>query len=203
MRSSHISYFAVMLVVLAIAVAGCTGGSPSAPASGTPATTAAGSATPAGGSTLSGSSASPAPGSVVTGAGIFGTGASYNWIEYRMTMEGMTAFMKFEKSGKCTMRMEGKDLPGGTMTIDCSQKGQASSVPSENPAEVKSDVKFTFVGIDPVTVPAGTYPTASKYSVTSEGNTVYYWTAPGVPTFVKYQIAADNDKVVTELNGWG
>ena len=71
------------------------------------------------------------------------------------------------------------------MTIDCSQKGQASSVPSENPAEVKSDVKFTFVGIEPVTVPAGTYPRASKYSVTSDGKTIYYWTAPGVPTFVK------------------
>lgn len=192
-----------MLVVIAVAVAGCTGGSTPAPAGGTQTTPAAGSATTAAGSTPASGSASPVPGSVVTGAGIFGTGASYNWIEYKMTMEGMTAFMKFEKSGKCSMRLEGKDLPGGTMTVDCSQKGQASSVPSENPAEVKPDVRFTFVGIEPVTVPAGTYPAASKYSVTSEGNTIYYWTAPGVPTFVKYEAAAGNEKVVTELSGWG
>ena len=110
----------------------------------------------------------PAAGSDVTGANIFGTGVSYNWIEYKMVTSGMTSYMKFEKSGKCTMRMEGKDLPGGSMTIDCSSKGQTSGQPAQsNPADVKSDVKFTFVGIERYPSEAGTYPTATKYMVTS------------------------------------
>jgi hypothetical protein len=61
------------------------------------------------------------------GANIFGTGASYNWIEYKVATSGMTAYMKFEKSEKCTMRMEGADLPSGGMTIDGTSNGQASS----------------------------------------------------------------------------
>jgi hypothetical protein len=122
-----------------------------------------------------------------------------------MVTAGMTAFMKFEKSGKCTMRMEGADLPGGSMTIDCSSKGQTSTQPGQsNPANVKSDAKFTFVGIEPVSVGAGTYPTASKYTITSQGgDTMYYWTAPGVPTFVKFMSPSKDGDVVMELNGWG
>jgi hypothetical protein len=100
--------------------------------------------------------------------------------------------------------MEGKDLPGGSMTIDCSSKGQTSGQPAQsNPADVKSDVKFTFVGIEPVSVGAGTYAAASKYMVTSQGQNIYYWTAPGVPTFVKYMSPSSDGNVVMELNGWG
>jgi hypothetical protein len=116
----------------------------------------------------------------------------------------MTAYMKMEKSGKCTMRMEGKDLPGGSMTIDCTSKGgqpQAGQAPS-NPNDIKPDVKYTFVGIEPVTVPAGTYATASKYSITTQGQTMYYWTAPGVPGFVKMQTNTAEGAIM-ELNGWG
>jgi hypothetical protein len=112
--------------------------------------------------------------------------------------------MKFEKSGKCTMRMEGKDLPGGSMTIDCSSKGQTSAQPGQsNPADVKSDVKFTFVGVEPVSVGAGTYPAATKYMATSQGQKIYYWTAAGVPTFVKMQSPSSDGDVIMELNGWG
>jgi hypothetical protein len=109
----------------------------------------------------------------------------------------MTAYMKMEKSGKCTMRMEGKDLPGGSMTIDCSQTGGQQT--QSNPNDVKSDVQFTFAGIEPVTVPAGTYPTASKYTSTNKGTTSTFWTAPGVPGFVK-TVTGD---ATMELNGWG
>lgn len=89
------------------------------------------------------------------------------------------------------------------MTQDCSAMGGAPTAAQSNPADVNPDIKYTFVGIEPVTVPAGIYPTASKYSVTSEGHTMYYWTAPGVPTFVKYEITTDDGKIMTELNGWG
>jgi hypothetical protein len=185
----------ILVVVICVAIAGCTGSNQ--PAGGSPPTTggqaAQGTVAPAGGS-------APQAGSVVSGASIFGGATSYNWIEYKMTTSGMTAYMKMEKSGKCTMRMEGKDLPGGSMTVDCSSKGgQAQQAAQSNPNDVKSDVQFTFAGIEPVTVPAGTYPTASKYTLKSQGITTTYWTAPGVPGFVK-TVSGD---VAMELNGWG
>ena len=197
MKFSHISVIAIIFVVIAVSIAGCTSSSPATPAApgGAP---SGGSGSPAGGS------AAPVAGSDVTGANIFGTGASYNWIEYKMVATGMTSYLKFEKSGKCTMRIEGKDLPGGSMTIDCSSKGQTSGQPAQsNPADVKSDVKFTFVGIEPVSVGAGTYPAATKYMMTSNGKNLYYWTAPGVPTFVKFMSPSKDGDVVMELNGWG
>lgn len=194
MKISQFSIGIILVIVIAVAFAGCSSTGQSAPATGAP---AQGTSAPAGGS-------APAAGSVVSGASLFGN-ANYNWIEYKTTTSGMTAYMKMEKSGKCTMRMEGKDLPGGSMTIDCSSKGgqpQAGQAPS-NPNDIKPDVKFTFVGIEPVTVPAGTYATASKYTVTTQGQTMNYWTAPGVPGFVKMQTNTAEGAIMTELNGWG
>jgi hypothetical protein len=198
MKFSHISVIAIIFVVIAVSIAGCTSSSPASPAApATGGSPASGTAAPAS------ATAAPAAGTDVTGANIFG-GASYNWIEYKMVVEGMTAYMKFEKSGKCSMRMEGKDLPGGSMTIDCSSKGQTGAQAGQsNPSDVKSDVKFTFVGIEPVSVGAGTYPAATKYMVTSNGEKIYYWTAPGVPTFVKFMSPSKDGDVVMELNGWG
>ena len=199
MKFSQVSVIAIAFVVIAVSIAGCTSSSPA-----TPAAPATGGATSRGTGTPTGSSSVPAAGSDVTGSNIFGTGASYNWIEYKTVASGMTMYTKFEKSGKCTIRMEGKDIPGGSMTIDCSSKGQTSGQPAQsNPADVKSDVKFTFVGIEPVSVGAGTYPSASKYMVTSGGQKIYYWTAPGVPTFVKFQSPSSDGDIVMELNSWG
>jgi len=99
------------------------------------------------------------------------------------------------------MRIEGEGMPSGGMTMDCSSSGSQQT--QSNPSDVKSDVTFTVVGIEPVTVPAGTYATATKYAVTSNGQTVYYWTAPGVPGFVKMQYGSSEGSMVTELNGWG
>ncbi len=199
MKFSQVSVIAIAFVVIAVSIAGCASSSPA-----TPATPATGGATSRGTGTPTGSSSAPAAGSDVMGANIFGTGASYSWIEYKTVASGMTMYTKFEKSGKCTMRVEGKDFPGGSMTIDCSSKGQTSGQPAQsNPADVKSDVKFTFVGIEPVSVGAGTYPAATKYMVTSEGQKIYYWTAPGVPTFVKFQSLSSDGDIVMELNGWG
>jgi hypothetical protein len=120
-----------------------------------------------------------------------------------MSTAQMTVYMKYEKSGKCTMRMEGKDLPGGSMTVDCSSQGGQAQQTQSNPNEVKSDVKFTFVGIEPVSVPAGTYLTASKYTATSQGQTTTYWTASGVPGFVRMQSKSPDGDVIMELNSWG
>jgi hypothetical protein len=199
MKFSHISVLAIILVMIAISIAGCTSSSPAT----TAAPTASGTAAPASGTTAPASgTAAPSAGSDVTGASIFG-GATYNWIEYKMVASGTTAFLKFEKPNKCTMKMVSADLPGGSMTIDCSSTGQTGAQAQSNPADVKSDVKFTFVGVEPVSVGAGTYPAATKYLVTSNGQNIYYWTAPGVPTFVKWISPSKDGDVVMELNGWG
>lgn len=205
LRITRISIGIIVIVIVAVALAGCTSQTTPTTAAGAGKAEAAGtvspgsSGAPAGGSTLQ-------PGSVVSGTGIFGAAPSYNWIEYKTSMntagKAMTTYLKIEKSGKCTMRMEGEGLPSGGMTIDCSSKGGQAQAQSD-PNDVKPDVKFTFVGIEPVSVPAGTYATASKYTVTAQGLTSTYWTAPNVPGFVKYQINTENGPVTTELNGWG
>jgi hypothetical protein len=195
----------IVIIIIAVALAGCatqttpttTGGAGQAKATGTVSTGSSGA--PSGGS-------APQPGSVVTGTGIFGTIPSYTWIEYKTVMNTggklMTTYLKIEKSGKCTMRMEGEGLPSGGMTIDCSPKGGQAQAQSD-PNDVKPDVKFIFAGIEPVSVPAGTYAAASKYTVTTQGLTSTYWTASGVPGFVKFQVNTEGGPVTTELNGWG
>jgi hypothetical protein len=187
MKISRISIIAFMLVVIAVAIAGCSSTAPATPTTGgTPAATTA---------PQSGTTAAPTAGSAISGANIFGTASPYNWIEYKMTSSGITIYTKYEKSGKCTVRMVGEGLPSGGMTQDCTATGQQQ----KNPSEVSSDVTYTFVGIEPVSVPAGTYPVASKYTSTSQGMTATFWTAPGVPGFVK---VVSGDATI-ELNGWG
>ena len=176
MKISRISIIAIIFVVIAVAIAGCSSTSPTTPTTG--GTTAATPAATTAASAPSGTTSSSSAGSVVSGANIFGGTTPYNWIEYKMSSGGMTIYTKYEKSGKCTIRMEGAGLPSGGMTQDCSSTGgQAQS----DPSKVSSDVTYTFVGIEPVSVPAGTYPAASKYTSTYKGVTATFWTAPGVP----------------------
>jgi hypothetical protein len=184
-----------MLIIIAVAIAGCSGTTPTAPTTGgTPApTTAAGA--------LAGTTSAPSGGSVVGGANIFGSNpASYNWWEYKTSSGGNTIYIKYEKSGKCTFRIEGAGLPSGGMTQDCSSNGQYNK---RNPMDIPDDYKFTFVSIEPVSVGAGTYPAATKYLITAEGRNMYYWTAPSVPLFVKLTIPTKDGSEVVELNGWG
>lgn len=196
MRFTCVSILAILCMVFAVMFAGCASTSP--PAGSTPAGGNAPAATPA--------AAAPSAGSVVSGLSVLGN-TNYNWVEYKTVAKSggdtMTMIYRYEKSGTCKMTITSASMPANTMTVDCSSKGTQTTQQS-NPNDVKSDVKFTFVGIEPVTVPAGTYATASKYSVTSpEAGTMYYWTAPGVPGFVKYEITTPNGVVDTELNGWG
>lgn len=174
MRFSPIGIIAVLLVVTAVALAGCSSSSPPPLSSGgtqAPGTTAA-----------AGSSAGS--GAAVSGAGLFG-GLSYNWVEYKMSTgsgnEAMTIYMKYNKqTGKCTMRFEGagaSQLPASMQEMDCSsQPGQASS---GDPNVVKSDAQVSCSPLEEsVTVPAGTF-SATKCTVTSKGMTSNTWVAKG------------------------
>lgn len=171
MKFSHISLIAVMLVVIAVALAGCSGSSPTTPSGG--GTPAAGATTSSGSS--SGSSAA------VGGTDLFGN-LNYNWVEYRIDAgsgdQGMTIYYKFNKqTGKCTMRFEGAaaaNMPASMQNIDCSGKGGQTSSAGD-PNQVKSDAKVSCSALpESVTVPAGTF-SATKCTTTSQGMTSTTW----------------------------
>jgi len=198
MKVSQIGVIAVMLVVIAVALAGCTGSSPATPA-------ATGGA-PSGGAQSGGA----APGSGAASSAPVGTdqlfGANYNWVEYKTTSNAggdqMTIYMKWTKEGKCSMRFEGANaemMAGMPTEMDCSTTGSAQA--QSNPNDVQSDVKLVKVGTETVTVGAGTF-VADKYTATSDGMTATYWITSGKP-LLKMEGGSADGMVVTELNGWG
>jgi hypothetical protein len=194
MKFSHVSIIAVLFVVLAVAIAGCSSSAPASSSSGG-APSGGAAAAPAGG-------ASSGP---ITGSDLFG-GLNYNWVEYKTTSNAggqeMTIYMKWTKEGKCTMRFEGagaEAMAGMPTEFDCSSTGSAEA--QNNPTDVGSDVKMVKVGTETVTVPAGTF-VADKYTATVEGTTATYWIAGGKP-LLKMEGSTPEGTVVTELNGWG
>lgn len=200
MRFSHISLIAVMIVVIAVALSGCTGSSPAAPSGGN--TPAAG--TPASGS--SGSSGSqPA---AASGADLFGN-LNYNWVEYKMSTgsgdQAMTIYYKYNKqTGKCSMRFEGagaSQMPASMQEMDCSGAGSSGQT-SADPNQVKSDAKIDCALLEEsVTVPAGTF-SATKCTVTSQGTTSTSWIAKG-KFLVKTEVNTDQGAMNMVLNSYG
>jgi len=204
MRFSHIGIIAVMLVVIAIVVAGCSGSSGAKPL--TTSTQAPGSA--AGGSSSSGSSASGSSAAAVSGTDLFG-GLNYNWVEYKMTTgsgsNAMTIYYKYNKqTGKCSMRFEGagaSQMPAGMQEMDCSGTG-ASGKTSSDPNKVSSDAKVDCSLLDEsVTVPAGTF-SATKCTVTSQGTTSTTWIAKG-KFMVKMEANTGDGSMNMVLNSYG
>jgi hypothetical protein len=187
-----------MLVVIAVAIAGCSGTSPTTPTTGTTtpkATTAA--AAP------SGTTSAPSTGSV-SGGDLFG-GVGYNWVEYKMSTgsgsDAMTIYYKYNKqTGKCTMRFEGaKKIEGMPTEMDCSSTGGGKA--QGDPNQVNPEVKFIKVGTEVVTVPAGTF-TADKYTATYQGVTGTYWFVNGKP-LIKMTSGDATGSMNMELNGMG
>jgi hypothetical protein len=207
MRFSHISLIAVMLVVIAVAVAGCTGNSGAQPL--VKDTQAAGSTSS--GSSSSGSSSSGSSGgssAAVGGTDLFG-GLNYNWVEYKMSTSsdagGMTIYMKFNKqTGKCSMRFEGagaSQMPANMQNIDCSSKGGSTQTQSD-PNTVPSDAKVSCSPLDEsVTVPAGTF-SATKCTVTSQGHTSTTWIVKN-KFMVKMESSTDAGAMSMVLNSYG
>ena len=199
MRFSHISLIAVMLVVIAVALSGCTGSSPATPSGGS---------TPAAGSPASGSSGNQPAAAAPSGADLFGN-LNYNWVEYKMAMgsgdEAMTIYYKYNKqTGKCSRRFEGagaSDIPGGMPEMDCSGTGSSGQA-SADPNQVQSDAKVDCSLLDEsVTVPAGTF-SATKCTVTSQGTTSTSWIAKG-KFLVKTEVKTDEGDMNMVLNTYG
>ena len=207
MRFSHISLIAVMLVVIAVAVAGCSGNNGAQPI--VKDTQAAGSTSS--GSSSSGSSSSGSSGgssAAVGGADLFG-GLNYNWVEYKLSTGsdsgGMTIYMKYNKqTGKCSMRFEGAaaaNMPANMQNIDCGSKGGSTQTQSD-PNQVPSDAKVSCSPIpESVTVPAGTF-SATKCTVTSQGHTSTTWIVKD-KFMVKMESSTDAGAMSMVLNAYG
>jgi hypothetical protein len=206
MRFSHISLIAVMLVVIAVAIAGCSGSSGAKPI--VQDTKAAGTSSGSSSSGSSSSGSSGSSGAAVSGADLFGS-LNYNWVEYKMSTgsgdESMTIYYKYNKqTGKCSMRFEGagaSQMPAGMQEMDCSGSGSSGQA-SADPNQVKSDAKIDCALLDEsVTVPAGTF-SATKCTVTSQGTTSTTWIAKG-KFLVKTEVNTDQGKMNMVLNAYG
>jgi len=209
MKLSHIGIIAVMLLVIAVACAGCSSAQTSTPSGGTgqagAASSGGGAASSGAGAASSGSGSSA--GSSSGGAGLFG-GLSYNYVEYKIVSnangQDMTIYFKYDKSGKCSMRFEGAaaaSMPASMQNIDCSSKGGSSGQTQANPNTVSSDATVNCGGDESVTVPAGTF-TATKCTVTAKGGTETVWVVKN-KFLVKMQANANGQAMEMDLNSYG
>ena len=202
MKLSHLGLIVVMIVMIGVAFSGCTSSSPSTTAAtGSPSGTSGAQAPqPPGAATTAAVSSGSSGG--VSGAGLFG-GLSYNWVEYKMSAgaggQAMTMYIKYDKSGACTMRFENPPQ-GMPATMDCSARGGATA--QNNPNQVSSDAQISCSGDESVTVPAGTF-TATKCTVTSKGVSENVWVEKG-KFLVKMQGSSpQGGSMSMELNAYG
>jgi hypothetical protein len=195
MKFTMVCFGIMAILVFMVALTGCTGSSQQGSSSpGAQTTQAVGGAQQ---SPVGGSPSGPTAGQVL-GA------LNYNWVEYKMTSgdggQQVTMYFKFDKQkGTCTMRIEGQNMPGMTgQEMSC---GSTSGETQSNPNQMSSDVTLTYIGIESVTVPAGTFM-ASKYTSTYQGTTSTYWMVGGTP-LLKVVSGGGEGSSTMELNGWG
>lgn len=201
MKYPYMSLIAIMILVIAVGISGCTGGSPATPSGGgTQATPAAGTST---GTPASGGGQA----SAVSGADLFGN-LNYNWVEYRMSTgsgsDAMTIYYKWNRqTGKCSMRFEGaaaSQMPGGIQEMDCTPTGGSKA--ASDPNAVNPDAKVDCSLLDEtVTVPAGTF-SATKCTVTAKEGTSTSWVAKG-KFLVKTQVQTPEGTMDMVLNAYG
>lgn len=191
MKISTTGIIAVILVMTAIAFAGCAGTSPASPAPGS---------SPPGGS--AGAAA------MVSGSQLLGA-VPYNWVEYKVMAgsgnEKVIMYLKWTKEGKCSMRFEGlQKIEGMPTEMDCSATGTTTggNQAQSNPNDIAPDVKLLRVGTETVTVPAGTF-VADKYTATSGGVVATYWIATGKPLVKMEGSATGGTPTSMELSGLG
>ena len=99
-------------------------------------------------------------------------------------------------------------LLGGTMTITLNGQKTTMNIPPgqislEALTSFNKATPLTFVGIEPVSVPAGSYPAASKYTRSVNETTFTYWSASGIPVPVKMISSFPSGSITSELVGWG
>lgn len=230
MKFSHISVIAIILVVIAVSIAGCTSSSPATPAapatggapSGGSAAPAGGSSAPAAGSVVSGANIfgnvnykwfeykmTAKDMSSNTKNEVFQDTYNGKAATHTKMTSTMTTPMTTTTITDLYVDASGVSLGGHMKMISNGQTIMDQDIPPGDTSKVPKDpnadktVQYTFVGVEPVTVPAGTYPAAMKYTATIQGITSTYWTAPGIPMFVKMVIKSTDGDMTQELVGWG
>jgi hypothetical protein len=101
-----------------------------------------------------------------------------------------------------------KSLLGGTTTLTINGQTTTRDIPPAQlqnlqSANFNSDFTLTFAGAESVSVPAGTYPAATKYTATVKNVGMTYWKASGVPVPVKWTSSMPQGSSTAELVGWG
>jgi hypothetical protein len=97
---------------------------------------------------------------------------------------------------------------GGTTTMTFNGQTRTREIPAiqlsgQGFNNFNEEATLTFEGTESVTVPAGTYPSASKYTKSVNETTVTYWAASGVPVPVKEMTSSPRGSSNMELVGWG
>lgn len=231
MKRNFILIDLFVLVVIAVACTGCTTQSASTQAGnfgqGTQAAVAEGTVSAAASSQQVGSSASS---SSVFGSSFtwmeYKTTSSYGGTTTTMNIRTERSTGDYKGTPAIHMKMtmtsssgmtsvtdiyydtSMKNVLGGTMTTTVNGQTFTTDIPASQLNTMKStgftgDYTMTYAGIEPVTVPAGTYATANKYTASREGTDTTYWVATGVPVPVKYTSSSSQGSSTSELVGWG
>jgi hypothetical protein len=148
------------------------------------------------------------------------TGDRYDWKDgKRITLKNafhMTENLYFERStkrflgGTIDISDAGVDKPEEILHGDeiCCEKCSRSWL-EINPFE-EMNISLSAQGLESVTVPAGTYPAARKFTGNLlEGTPITFWVSEGIPVPVQYRIQNlpgmdGKDRIqMFELRGWG
>lgn len=180
---------AIFVILIAMAVVGCTTTSPSGPAA---------TATPGG------QTATTTP-AATTGTG--GPSLDFSQIkalEYKITTvaNGQSASMnlrwEFEPTQvRMKMTPEGSSTPVFDTTVARDQaSGQQGSTPLGDVMSPDFNTRLTSAGIESVTVPKGTFA-STKYTITTGNIIETYWIAANVPLPIKITQVQDGKLVMS------
>jgi hypothetical protein len=89
---------------------------------------------------------------------------------------------------------------GKTVTTEYPQSALQNN---QRQGDFNTEYTLTFAGIEPVSVPLGTYPAAGRYTSTRNEAQITFWSAPAIPVPVKYVYTTAQGTSTAELIGWG
>jgi hypothetical protein len=97
---------------------------------------------------------------------------------------------------------------GGTITMTINGQNFTREIPESQFSRqmitnFNKESILTFKGTESVSVPAGTYPAASKYTKFENETSITYWVASGIPMPVKQITNSSQGWSTLELLGWG
>jgi len=103
---------------------------------------------------------------------------------------------------------ENNSILGGTITMTVNGQTTTRDVPAyqlsrQSINNFNEDSTLTFEGTESVTVPAGTYPSASKYTKSLNETSITYWAVSGIPLPVKEMTSSSQGSSTLELVSWG